>query len=115
MMRVPRRSAILGFAVVVLILLPFYLFTLQTIPNGSDQLPMIDVGETQVVLNVWGTLHATGYPLYVLLSAALVTILKAFGVSAAAAPAVTSLLWGMLALAVIYTLGLALTRRVLPS
>lgn len=109
------RQSLLGFVISLLILLPFYLFTLQTIPNGSDEPPMIDVGETQVVLNVWGTLHATGYPLYVMLSAALVSVLKAVGLSAAAAPAVTSLLWGIAALAVIYTLAVHLTRRVLPA
>ncbi len=81
-----------------------YLNTLQTIPNGSDHYYMIDVGETQVVLNMWGTLHATGYPHYVILSSALVTILKVFGISAAAAPAVTSLIWGIASLGLFYLL-----------
>jgi hypothetical protein len=110
-----RRRFLLGFVISILVLLPFYAITLQTIPNGSDEPPMIDVGETQVVLNVWGTLHATGYPLYVMSSAALVGVLKAIGGSAAAAPAVTSLLWGMVALASIYTLAAHLTRRVMPA
>jgi hypothetical protein len=55
-----RNHTIAGFAVVLLILLPFYLITLQTIPNGAEHYYMIDVGEMQIVLNKWGTLHATG-------------------------------------------------------
>lgn len=93
-----------------------YLATLHTIPNGSDHYYMLDVGETQVVLNVWGTLHATGYPLYVMSGSLLVAALKGFGVSAAAAPALVSLLWGLLALIVLYALAAHLTRRsILPA
>lgn len=86
--------------IVLLICLP----TLQTIPNGSEHYYMIDVGETQIVLNVWGTLHATGYPLYVMLSSALTGLLRGVGMGAATAPAFTSLVWGMGALALLYAL-----------
>jgi hypothetical protein len=85
-------------------LLPVYLGTLQTIPNGAEHYFMIDVGETQIVLNTWGTLHATGYPLYVMLGSALVTALRALGFSPAAAPSVVSLVWMAAALAVIFAL-----------
>ena len=95
--------------------LPFYLSTLQTIPNGADHYYMIDVGETQVVLNVWGTLHATGYPLYVISGSLLTFFLKALGADAATAPALVSLLWGLAALAVIYALGVHLTGRPLAA
>ena len=88
--------SILGLSAALAILLVAYLPVLQNIPNGSENYFMIDVGETQVVLNRWGTLHATGYPLYVMTGSALVALLRAFGVSAAAAPAVVSLLWGLL-------------------
>jgi hypothetical protein len=93
-----------------IILLIAYLPTLQTIPNGSEHYYMIDVGETQIVLNVWGTLHATGYPFYVILSSALTGLLRAFGVAAATAPALTSLVWGAAAFALLYALGVRLTR-----
>ena len=56
----------------LLILLVAYLSTLQTIPNGAEHYFMIDVGETQIVLNTWGTLHTTGYPLYVIVGNVLV-------------------------------------------
>jgi hypothetical protein len=115
MTSVGRRASLLGFALAITFLLPFYLTTLQTIPNGSDHYYMIDVGETQIVLNLWGTLHATGYPLYVIIGNLLVAILKFFGASSAAAPALVSLLWGIAALALIYTLAVYLTRRVILS
>lgn len=34
-----------------------YLPTLQTTPNGGDHFYMADVGETQIVLNLWGPRH----------------------------------------------------------
>jgi hypothetical protein len=86
------------------ILLVVYLSTLQTIPNGSEHYYMIDVGETQNVLNEWGTLHATGYPLYVIVGNILVAIMRVLGVSAATAPGVTSLIYGLVALGLIYVL-----------
>lgn len=36
-------------------------------PSGGDHFYMADVGETQMVLNLWGTLHGTGYPLYAII------------------------------------------------
>ncbi|MBL8133933.1 MAG: DUF2723 domain-containing protein [Anaerolineae bacterium] len=115
--RSSKRLPLLIFAGVLLLLLAAYLPTLQTIPNGSEHYYMIDVGETQIVLNVYGTLHATGYPLYVMIGSVAVTILKAFGIHAAAAPAVVSLLWGLGALTLMLTLALHCTptRRWLPA
>ncbi|MBN8592902.1 MAG: DUF2723 domain-containing protein [Anaerolineae bacterium] len=101
----PIPNHVLGFGLVLLILLPIYLLTLQTQINGAEHYFMIDVGETQAVLNVWGTLHATGYPLYVMVSSGLVALLRdVFGLSAAAAPAVTSLIYGVIALGLFYAL-----------
>jgi len=94
---------IIGFLVLAILLMA-YLTTLQTIPNGSEHYYMIDVGETQNVLNQWGTLHATGYPLYVIVGNILVAGLRVLGVSVATAPGVTSLIYGMIALALIYVL-----------
>ena len=105
------RAAALPFALVLLVLLPAYVSVLQTIPNGSEHYYMIDVGEAQIVLNVWGTLHMTGYPVYLMLTGTLVALLKAAGVSAVTAPAVTSLLYSLLALALTYVLAAHITRR----
>lgn len=92
-----------------------YLSTLQTIPNGSSHYYMIDVGETQIVLNTWGTLHATGYPLYVMAGSSLTALFREVGISAAAAPGLVSLLWGLLALLLLYGLSLHLTGRIWAS
>ncbi len=99
------RHPLLPLLLALCLLLPVYLSTLQTIPNGAElDYFMIDVGETQIVLNVWGTLHSTGYPLYVILGNLLTTLLRTVGVDALAAAALTSLLWGLLALTVLYAL-----------
>lgn len=110
-----RLAPLMGFAGAMAFLLIFYLATLQTVPNGSDHYYMIDVGETQIVLNVWGTLHATGYPLYVITGNLLVVVLKFFGANPAAAPAIVSLIWGVMALVLIYTLAVHVTGRVILS
>ncbi len=109
----PKRipSFLLGLGAALAILLTAYLPVLQTIPNGSENYFMIDVGETQIVLNRWGTLHATGYPLYVMIGSTLVALMRAFGIGAATAPAVVSLIWGVLTLALIYALAEHLTHR----
>lgn len=105
-----KRSTLLFGLLIVVVLITFaYAPVVQTIPNGAEHPTMIDVGETQIVLNVWGTLHATGYPLYVMVSSALVAVLRAIGVNAAAAPAITSLIWGVLALILVYALAARLT------
>ncbi|MBI5668123.1 MAG: DUF2723 domain-containing protein [Chloroflexi bacterium] len=93
-----------GFLILLAALLPLYLSTLQTIPNGAEHYYMIDVGETQIVLNTWGTLHATGYPLYVMSGNILVILLRTLGVPPETAPALVSLLWGLLALAIVFRL-----------
>jgi hypothetical protein len=98
--------ALIGAAVLLLLA---YLPVVQTIPNGAEHYFMIDVGETQIVLNRWGTLHATGYPHYVITGGALVAALRLLGVSTTTAPALVSLLWGGVALGLIYALGRHLT------
>lgn len=100
-----------AWLITLAVLLTAYLPTLQRIINGADHYYMLDVGETQIVLNVWGTLHATGYPLYVVVSSTLVSALKLLGIGPALAPAVVSLLWGALALSVLYALFVHLTGR----
>jgi hypothetical protein len=86
------------------LLLILYLLTLQSIPNGSSDPYMIDVGETQVALNVWGTLHATGYPLYTILGNAFTPLAKGTGFNPAEAAGVFSTLWTLLALGALYAL-----------
>ena len=101
----PPRARWLPAALALLPLLLLYLATLQTIPNGSSHYFMLDAGETQIVLNEWGSLHMTGYPLYVLSGNALTAILRAAGLSPLVAPALVSLLWGLLSLLLFHALG----------
>ena len=91
-------------ALALLLLLILYLTTLQTIPNGSSHYFMIDVGETQIVLNEWGSLHPTGYPLYVISGNVLTGILRALSVGPLVAATLVSLLWGVLALLLAFIL-----------
>src|SRR6185369_2215626 len=111
MMTNRQRISLAGLVAVLAILLPIYLPTLQTIPNGSENYYMIDVGETQIVLNSWGTLHSTGYPLFVMTGNIVVGLLKLVGVSAAAAPGANALIWGLLALTLIYALAVHITQK----
>lgn len=107
-----RSTALVLLVIIVLITLSLiYRPTFQTIINGSSHIMMIDVGETQAVLNTWGTLHPTGYPLYVMLSSGLVAALKLIGVSATTAPALVSWLWGGVALILVYALATYLTQK----
>lgn len=99
-----KTHCVIGMVAAVGLLLAVYLLTLQTIPNGADHYYMIDVGETQIVLNNWGTLHATNYPLYVMSGNVLTTLMRAVGIEAIAAPALVSLLWGGIALALLLAL-----------
>jgi len=94
-------------------LLVIYVLSLQITPNGSAHYFMLDVGETQIVLNSWGTLHATGYPLYVMSGNLTVAALRLIGIAPAAAPSVVSLIWMLAAMALIYALMRHITRRTL--
>ena len=87
-----------------LLLLILYLTGLQTIPNGSSHYFMIDAGETQIVLNEWGSLHPTGYPLYIISGNVLTEMMRALGVSPLVAASLVSLLWGVLALLLMFIL-----------
>lgn len=102
-----KRPLALAFLLLLALTAPL----LQAIPNGAEHYFMIDVGETQIVLNTWGTLHSTGYPLYVMLSSAGVALLRGLGFNPALAPAIPSLLYGLAALALVYTLMRRLTGR----
>ncbi|MBN1285196.1 MAG: DUF2723 domain-containing protein [Anaerolineae bacterium] len=81
-----------------------YLLTIQPDVNGSGHPYMIDVGEIQVSLNLWGTIHYTGYPLYTVLGASLTAIFRALGAAPALGASLVSTLFSLAALAVLYAL-----------
>lgn len=109
-----RQSRIraLALALVLALLLIIYLPTLLTRINGSSDDFMADTGEEQIVLNTWGTLHATGYPLFVILGSTGVTALKAVGIAPETAPTLIALFWGLFALGLLYALVLHLTNHI---
>ena len=86
------------------VLLLIYSGTLQRDVNGSDHGYMVDVGEIQVALNLWGTIHYTGYPIFSILGALLTHILRAASLPPATAASAVSALWSLLGLAGAYRL-----------
>ncbi len=70
-----------------------------------------DVSEIQVALNVWGTIHHTGYPLFAILGNVFTLPLRAVGIEPAAAASLYALAWGAVALAGMAALIWALTGR----
>ncbi len=105
------RRAWYVYGVALAALIAFYTPTLLTIPAGGMTAYMDDVGEIQVALNVWGTIHHTGYPLFALTGNLFVSIARAVGVDPALAPTLHSLWWGVLALSIFYWLSFSLTKR----
>jgi Protein of unknown function (DUF2723) len=93
------------------LLLLFYLPSLLGHVSGGRTAYMDDVGEIQVALNVWGTVHHTGYPLYTMLGNGVVSSLRAIGVDPALAASLNSLLWGLLGLNLIFVLVWRLTQQ----
>jgi len=91
-----------------LLALALFLSTLQWDINGSSSPYATDVGELQNALPRWGTIHFTGYPVYMMTGSALVTSLRWLGVSPAAGASLLSALWGALAIALLALLGMAL-------
>ena len=109
-----RRPLWVGGGVLIVALV-LYLSTLLThVPLNADK-NLVDVGEIQIALNLWGTLHHTGYPLYTILGSAFTTLYKGLGANPAAGPSVFSVLWAVGALCLIYALYLELSRHAVAS
>ncbi len=85
-----------------------FLVTLQTHINGSEHPYATDVGELQNALPRWGTIHFSGYPLYSITGSAIVTLFRFIGIQPAMGSSLVSLLWGVLAVALLARLALDL-------
>lgn len=96
---------------VLILLFLIYLPTLQPFVNGSADPYAEDVAEIQTALNLGGTLHATGYPLYAMIGAGFVAGLRVLGVSPALAASAYSMVWSFAALSLFYALIVKLTGR----
>lgn len=86
-----------------------YSTTLQTDINGLDDL--VDVGEFQNALYLWGIVHPTGYPLYLLVGGAFVHFLHFAGVNPAAGASLFSLAGAVAALATFFAALFVQTRQ----
>src|SRR5947209_14224810 len=104
-----RRRRVLLLIGTLALLFVVYLPTLLTQINGGDDPYMDDVGEIQVALNVWGTIHHTGYPLFAILGNLAVAMLRVVGINPAVAPCLYAMGWGLVALTAFYLLVLRLT------
>jgi hypothetical protein len=79
-----------------------YASTLQTDINGHSIPPLIDVGELEVSLSSWGTVHPTGYPLWVIVGNLMANIGRLLGFQPAAATSALSLIAVTAAFIVMY-------------
>ncbi|MCD4686972.1 MAG: hypothetical protein K8S97_13660, partial [Anaerolineae bacterium] len=104
-MPILKRAALLG---AVLMLLALYALTLQThisgsFPEQNDALILKneyikDVGEIQIALNIWGTIHHTGYPLFAILGNVFTAPLRLTGLEPATAASLYATAWGAVTL-----------------
>lgn len=85
--------------------LALFLSTFQTCINGSEHPYATDVGEIQNALPRWGLIHRSGYPAYTATGSLIVTLLRLAGVQPAAGASLVSVLWGVIAVALLTTLG----------
>lgn len=83
-----------------------YLTTLQRDINGADSPYTPDVGEIVNALNLWGTLHQAGYPLFSISGSAFVALIRLFGIGPATAATLWSWLWGVVTVGLTYMLAL---------
>jgi hypothetical protein len=102
----PPRTLII--ILVLLTLGGLYAATLQTHISGSFQEStessilkneyIKDVAEIQVALNVWGTIHHTGYPLFAILGNLFTLPLRTLGIDPATAASLYATTWGVIML-----------------
>ncbi len=88
----PARSVVVIFFL-ALLAAATYASTLMVAVSGSDSPYTADTGEFQVALAEWGTVHHTGYPLYMALGSPFVAALRLVGVPPAAGASIFSLIW----------------------
>lgn len=93
------RGVLAGLVVSVVTL---YSLTLMTDVTNCVSPYCDDAGEFQLALAQGGTVHPTGYPLYMLLGTPFVSFARALGASAAAAGSLYSLVWQVLAIAGVF-------------
>jgi len=96
-------------AVVLAMVAAIYLLTFQNDISSHPSEYVIDSGEYQIALSLWGTVHYTGAPTYSMLGAAFVSLMRLIGIAPAAGAALFSVVCALIGLGLIYALGVHLT------
>jgi hypothetical protein len=96
-------------AVALAIVAGVYLLTFQTDICSNPSEYVIDSGEYQIALPLWGTVHHTGAPTYSLVGAAFVSLARLLGVPPAAGAALFSVVCTLIGLGFLYAFGVHLT------
>jgi len=96
-------------AVTLLVVAVIYLLTFQTDICSNPSEYVIDSGEYQIALPLWGTVHHTGAPTYSLMGAAFVSLVRWIGVPPAAGAALFSVVCALIGLGFLYALAVRLT------
>jgi hypothetical protein len=94
---------------VLTILATIYLLSFQNDICSYPNEYVIDSGEYQIALALWGTVHFTGAPTYSLVGAAFVWLLRLAGIQPAAGAALFSVACALVTLGLVYRLGLDLS------
>ena len=93
-----RTQPIVVTGTVAFIATLLYASTMMRTISGCAHEYCVDVGEFQVALALWGTVHYTGYPLYMFLGSPFVTALRLIGIPPAMGASLYSMLWEVLAI-----------------
>lgn len=104
-----KSARVLIGAAALAIVAAIYLLTFQTDICSHSSEYVIDSGEFQIALALWGTVHFTGSPTYSLVGAMFVSLLRLVGIAPAAAAALFSVTCALAAMGFVYALGVHLT------
>jgi hypothetical protein len=105
-MSVQRKDLLLCLLIIALACVAYAPTVMPDISASPNQY-FTDVGNVQNALNLWGTLHSSGYPFFSLTGALFVAVLRGVGVVPAAAASLFSTVWSIAALVVFYGLVVA--------
>lgn len=95
---------------VSLVATALYTSTLMNNISGCAHEYCADVGEFQVALTLWGTVHHTGYPLYMLIGSPFVAALRLMGIPPATGASLYSTVWAVLAVGLLTSLVYRITK-----
>ena len=98
-----KLQKIVGVAALVIVA-AVYLLSFQNDICSNPSEYVIDSGEYQIALSLWGTVHHTGAPTYSMLGAAFTSLLRLVGIAPAAGAALFSVFCTLVGLGFIYAL-----------